>query len=157
MKRTIKTTKAQKVPVEKLLFQLEMVLFQLDGCSLQPSVVPGYRVGKIPWHGLLEPAALRRAPTPLPAASFKVGNDPGSLLQRGISDKPGQFSHMEVFSSALTSLGPKEGEKHSSLAWFGWDLLRRGGNHLSRSCERESVGLKAPGTWRLHIWAVFKP
>lgn len=71
MKWTIKTTKAQKGPMEKLLFQLEMVLFQLGGCSLQP----GYQVGKIPWHGLLQPAALCRAPAPLPAACFKVGND----------------------------------------------------------------------------------
>ena len=75
MKRTIKTTNVQKVPMEKLLFRLEMVLFQLDGCNLQLCVVPGYQVGKIPWHGLLEPAALCRAPAPLPAASFKVGDD----------------------------------------------------------------------------------
>lgn len=61
--------------MEKLFFSAgDGASFQLDECSLQEGcVLPAYQVGKIP--GLLEPAALCRAPAPLPAACFKVGND----------------------------------------------------------------------------------
>lgn len=65
---------AEGIHGKALFFSWRWCFFQLDECSLQEGcVLPAYQVGKIP--GLLEPAALCRAPAPLPAACFKVGND----------------------------------------------------------------------------------
>lgn len=115
MKRTIKTTKAQKVPMEKLLFQLEMVLFQLDGCSLQP----GYQLGKIPWHGLLQPLCAG-PPLLSPQPLSRWGRTWLAPAARRFRSARTVFSHGS-FQLSIGLLGAKRrGKKFIlSLVWVG--------------------------------------
>lgn len=121
MKRTVKTTKAQKVPMEKLLFQLEMVLFSAGW--VQPSAVCCTRLSgwRDPMARFARAGCCVQGPRSSPCSLFQGREWPGSLPQHEIQMSQDSFLAWKFSAQHQPPWGQKKEEKKFilSLVWVG--------------------------------------